>query len=388
VSRIAAVTKVDNYTVNIRFTEAFSGNMYALCFPLISSAYYAGDNVLVSEKNLKPLGNSVYAFDSFIRAKELVLTSIENSFSTKPLINKIVVNITTDVDTDIYSFSQRISDAVIADNSLLGTVNLEDGAKKYSYIDNTYEFLGFNFDNEILSDKNIRKAIAYAIPTENIIESIYLSHATNTETPLNPKSWLKTQREATYGYNLNTAREYLNTAGFVRNESIGIREKTVGEETQRLTFSILVNEENEERIRIATRIADELNGIGFTVSVERVDFDTFVSRLEKGEFEMFLGGWQLSIVPQFNFMFASSANNYINYNSEKMNQLLYNYYQATTDQAMVLAMESLETEIIEELPYISLVFLEAALFVDKRISGAVEPIQYNGFRNIENWYIQ
>ena len=45
------------------------------------------------------------------------------------------------------------------------------------YTTGEYDFIGFNFDNPILKDRNIRQAIAYAIDKEGLIEGIYLNNA-------------------------------------------------------------------------------------------------------------------------------------------------------------------------------------------------------------------
>ncbi|MGE4214393.1 MAG: peptide ABC transporter substrate-binding protein [Anaerotignaceae bacterium] len=387
--RVASFSKTDEYTVAVRFTEAFSGNIYAMSFPLISSGYYEGENVLTSNKNLTPLGNGVYAFEDYTAAKELRLKAVDNSFANKPSIQNIIVNITTDADTDVYTFSQRLTDCVVADETVLGKIDLDEGAKKFSYTDNYYDFLGFNFNNEILKDKNVRKAVALAVPVESIIDGVYLSNAVAADTPLNPESWLNSVTERTYSYDLTAARECLQNAGFNLDENEKVRAKAFSEGIKTLSFTILVNQENEERCQVAYKIAEELNGIGFDVKTEKVNYDSYISRLESGDFDMYMGGWELSIVPEFGFMFKTGENgNYGDYSNAKTDALIDTMYSAVGEAAMRTAMSQLQMQICAEIPCVSIVFRKSALFVDERITGNITPLQFNSYNGIESWYIE
>jgi ABC-type dipeptide transport system, periplasmic component len=389
IQRVATYNKTGEYTVVVGFTEAFSGNIYAMSFPLISSKYYGGENVLTSNKNFAPLGNSVYAFDDYTAAKALRLKAVTNSFANKPSIQNVIVNITTDADTNVYTFTQRLTDCVIADETVLGKVDLDNGAKKFSYTDDYYDFLGFNFNNEIFQDKNVRKAIALAVPIKNIIDGIYLSNAVEANTPLNPESWLNSVKENVYSYDLTAARECLDKAGFTSKGNEKIRTKVYPEGTKKLSFTILVNKENEERCQAAYKIAEELNGIGFDVKTEKVSYDSYISKLENGEFDMYMGGWQLSIVPEFGFMLKTEGTgNYGGYSNAKTDELIDNFYNAVGEAAMRTAMSQLQKQICEEIPCVSIVFRKSALFVDERIKGDIAPLQFDGYNGIESWYIE
>lgn len=389
IERVASFSKTDEYTVSVRFTEAFSGNIYAMSFPLISSAYYAGESVLTSSKNLVPLGNGVYAFDDYTAAKELRLKAVDNSFANKPSIQNVIVNITTDADTDVYTFSQRLTDCVVADETVLGKIDLDKGAKKFSYIDNYYDFLGFNFKNEIFNDKNVRKAVALSVPIESIIDGVYLSNAVAADTPLNPQSWLNSVTENVYSYNLTAAKECLDDAGFNLAENEKVRSKAFSEGVKKLSFTILVNQENEERCQAAYKIAEELNGIGFDVKTEKVNYDNYVSRLESGDFDMYMGGWELSIVPEFGFLLKTGGiANYGGYSNAKTDALIDTMYSAVGEAAMRTAMSQLQMQVCSEIPCVSIVFRKSALFVDERFTGNIVPLQFNSYNGIESWYIE
>ena len=73
-------------------------------------------------------------------------------------------------------------------------------------------------------------------------------------------------------------------------------------------ISILYNTENEIRKQIAIRIADELRGIGAEVSLDGQSYENYVQKLQSGDFDLFVGGWQFSVVTKL-FLFITSLLN-------------------------------------------------------------------------------
>ena len=166
--------------------------------------------------------------------------------------------------------------------------------------------------------------------------------------------------------------------------------KTDENGTHELSFRILVNSESKERYQIASKLSDELKTIGIGTTIESVDYSTYMSKLQSGDFDMFIGGWKLSIDPYFGFMFHSISNdglNYGSYSNSDVDALIDAAYTSVNESDMISAYSNLEAKIADELPYISLLFRKSALLVNGRINGNFEPIPYDCFRNIETWTI-
>ena len=387
--RIYGAEKTAEDTVAITFFTPDSNNLYALSFPLISQRYYGTDDVTTSEKNFAPLGNSIYAFESYTQAKELRLTAANNSFHETPKIQTVLVSITSSQDTDVFSFEQGMIDCLLADETVLGSVNLEENSRSFSFTANYFDFLGFQFANPVLSDLNVRKAIAYAIPRESILEGVYLSNAVSAETPVNPDSWLNSIQEERYGFDLKTAREYLAAAGFTAVDGQTVQQRQTENGTETLAFSILVNEENTKRVQAARRIGESLNSIGFSITVDAVDYATYVQRLEAGDFQMFLGGWELSFMPDFGYLFETGAShNYGGFSSATMDGLIAAYRVAIGEKAMTEAMAALQEAFLNELPYVGIAFRKSALFLSDEIGGTATPTEFHCFSGMEQWYFQ
>lgn len=387
VSNIASCTKTGELTVNINFTGLYSGNIYYLTFPIISSAYYGSGNM--ADKNLTPLGNSAYAFKSFTPAKELRLVKSDNSFGKAAATDEICVNITPDKDTDLYSFDQGILDVIAADVTEMGKYDSTGDRQISEYSTNYIDYIGFNWNRSIFQDKNVRKAIAFAVPKESILESVYLSHGQVANTIVNPSSWLYEDEVEKYEYNLDESKTLLNDSGWIDSDGDNVRDKTTNELKEVLKFNILVNEENEERKQIAVRLCEEFRAIGISATVEAVPFTDYQERLLNNDFDMYVGGIKQNVVPDFTYLLGTGGSmNYTGYSSEQTDLFLHSCRSALTDETMKTSFSSLQKYVAEEVVYIPVAYRNSAIFANRRVNGELSATEINVFQNAYKWYIK
>ncbi len=386
---IRSYRKTSAYSVEIIFNQNFSGNMYTLLMPIISAQYY-GTRVATSDKNMIPMGNGYFEFDSYVPAKEMKLKKCISSFGQTAHIDEIVVNISTDKDTDLYSFEQNLTDLLIMGSSDIGKSDNENDIKYYEYTTNYYDFIGFNFSRSLFQDINIRKAIASITPKESILESIYFGHGVVAQTPINPTYWYHEPEVTIYPYDIGQARDYLEASNWKDNNEDGILDRTTNEFSETFRISILYNTENEIRKQIAIRLGDELRGIGAEVSLDGQPYDVYVQKLQSGDFDLFVGGWQMSVVPNYSFMLHSAQiglTNYARYQNGDMDALLGVAYNAVKEEDVLMAYSNLQKKITEELPYISVAFRNFVALSSDRVHGNVKPLENNIFDNINEWFL-
>ena len=386
---IRSYRKTSAYSVEIIFHQNFSGNLYALLFPIISGQYY-GTRVANSDKNMLPMGNGYFEFVSYTPAKEMRLKKCISSFGTTAHIDEIAVNISTDKDTDLYSFEQGLTDILVVGSSDIGKSDNDDEIKYYQYTTNYYDFIGFNFSKSLFQDSNVRKAIASIIPKQAILEGIYLGHGITAQTPINTNYWFYEPDTVTYDFDIGQAKDYLEASNWKDTNDDGILDRTTNELSETFRISILYNTENEIRKQVAIRIADELRGIGAEVSLDGQSYDNYVQKLQSGDFDLFVGGWQFSVVPNYSFLLHSaqtSLTNYARYQNGDMDALLAAAYNSVKEEDIKMAYSNLQKKIAEELPYVSIAFRDFVMLSSDRIQGQVKPLENNIFDNINEWYL-
>jgi peptide/nickel transport system substrate-binding protein len=347
-----------------------------------------------SVKNMTPLGNGPYMFSGHQTVETLTLVSSDRALSKKPYIDQLNVLLTTDRDTDFYAFDQGMVDAASGEITRWGKYL---GSKEYRVIDypsTDFDFIGFNHNNPIFQDKAVREAVAHATPYDRILSEVYVNYAAPAKTPVHPDSWLYAPDVVARATDANAVKETLSGAGWMQSADTELWRKTPalpGGATLNLSFSILVNEENEERMKIAELLSESLREADIITAVEAVDFETYETRLAERDFDVFIGGYHLSPIPDFSFMLKSTnadfGTNLLNYKDTATDALLAATVTSITETGYKKAMTELQTHIAKELPLISLAFRDSAIVVNKQIHGEIRPNLNNKYANINEWYV-
>ncbi len=146
-------------------------------------------------------------------------------------------------------------------------------------------FLGMNSNNEHLKKSEVRQAISLIVPKETIVEESYLGYAEIADTPFFP-GWneLESVRSAEKDEAQNEAVELLESAGYSRGEDVL---------SKIMRLRIIVNDDNPFKISAAENVAGALKGVGIDAVVEKVPFDSFVGRLQRDEYELYIGETKL-----------------------------------------------------------------------------------------------
>ena len=121
----------------------------------------------------------------------------------------------------------------------------------------------------------------YALNRENMISKIYNGNATLANLPIHSRSYLYSSEWYTE-FNVDKAKQILNNADFVNDGKKWTKNNT------RLQFTLLVNEENEELLKVAEIIKDNLAEILIPITIKKMKMDAMQKAIEKGDFELAL----------------------------------------------------------------------------------------------------
>ena len=391
IGNIIKASALDDRNIIIEFDSGISNALEILTFPIIPKHVFTtgrpnnADFLKALEtNNYKVVGTGPYKFDSYDKMKQIILQSNENFREGKPYIDEIIgrvigtekdiltafetgqINMATTLDVDWEKYNQ---------NSRINTLE---------YISPNYEFIGFNFSKEIFSGEEgqvLRKAIAYGINRQRIIETVYLGHGTQIDVPIHPNSWLLSEDANSFGYNFNQAKAELKKIGWEDKDGDGLLEDVNGEN---MSLNILTNSYNLMRQKTAEMIKEDLQRLGIIVTIESeyekssIDKEEFQEewleineQLNKGEYDIILLGWQLSVIPELSFAFHSSKissnTNFIKYSNEDMDYILEEIFSEGNRMKKKGLYEKLQKHIVTDLPYVSLFFKNNALLVDSKL---------------------
>lgn len=412
IGRIMDVQIINDHNIDIIFDRSFSHELETLTFPIIpkhkfvmgrenKNSYMAA----LAKEGYTPIGTGPYEFESYEKYKTIRLKSYEGYRDGKAYIDQIIGKILQDDELVLTAFETGQVHVATTEGIDWEKYDQSNRVRIYEFISQDYEFLGFNFSKGIFSSENgntLRKAMAYGIDRQAIIQRVYLGHAIQIDLPIHPNSWLLSEDANVYGYNPSKAREEIEKLGWKDINGDGFYEDENGKE---VILRLITNSYNPLRLKAADMIVENLRKMGINVvkdypevipdniTEEMIEsqWENTNNQILKGNYDIALSGWHLSWIPELSFAYHSSKiksnTNFIRYKNEIMDEALVEAFNASNRENKLRAYEKLQKIITEELPYISLYFKNNALLIDRKIMGDIDPTFYNLYRNIGKWYI-
>ncbi len=365
VYNLDSYSAMDAENVRISFKQPFGAFMYLFMFPVIAKHYYKNN----ADSDLKPFGNGAYEFESFTAVRELVLKASDRALGGKPYIETVRCLFTPDSASDLFAFEQSRMDVLNSNISVWSRFSDQRPINMTTYAGTYFDCVGFNFKKPLFEDKNVRAAIAMLLPTDEIISTVYSNYAVRAETPISPQSWLYKPTE-NYAFNIESAKGMI----------------TYGTEV-----TLLVNDENIERKKIAQMLNENMTAAGFRVTLVEKPFEDFRAAMEAGEYDVAVCGFNMSLVPDLTFMLHSKTEdtdgNLFGYADEQMDALLAVAFSAVSDEAYKAAIGDIQDYIAAELPVIGIAYRNNVLLTGKAIYGDIKPAADNIYRNITEWFV-
>jgi peptide/nickel transport system substrate-binding protein len=221
-----------------------------------------------------------------------------------------------------------------------------------------YQYIAFNLKDRLFSDLRVRKAIAYAIDREKIVRYLWRNQARLATGVIPPGNWAYAEGAETYTYNPERARALLRESG---QSALSFTFRTSTDETSRL---------------LATVFQQQLKEVGISMNIQSNEAATFSADIERGNFQAYSRRWIGSNNDPdiFNLIFHSAmtppdGSNRGFYANPEVDRLI-NIGRLETDlEKRRAAYQRIQQIAAEELPYVSLFYLNNVAVFSKRVKG-------------------
>ena len=209
-----------------------------------------------------------------------------------------------------------------------------------------------------------------------MITSIYDGNATIGDVPLHSFSRFSTGNTE---YNPETAKQILIKSGY-ENVANGWRKNG-----KKLTFSILVLENNKEQLRAGEKIKEHLEEIMIPVTIKKQNWTEYEKSILNGKFDLALASIQVKneYVIQ-DLLKTGHGRNYAKYSNEEMDGLIETL-RNTENDGYNSSYKKMISLFQEEVPYIGLFFKDNTILSNKSVKGQYESIADDPYRNIINF---
>jgi peptide/nickel transport system substrate-binding protein len=316
--------------------------------------------------NQMPIGTGPFKVVKWARADRIEFVANPNYFKGVPKLKTVAVRFIPDENTEINSLRTHDIDWMFepSPNLYLILKDIEKSGDIIIHFNDTPQVLNLlmNTSHKPLDDLRVRRAIAYAIDKQALVDKFTGGSAHIGGSDQAPFSWAYEPNIMRYPPDVAKAKALLLEAGYTPGP-----DGMVSKNGQPLVLQISTNISNVTRKLIQTQVQGMLKVIGIDVSVKNYAGNLFFGTYGQGgiqatgKFDLSVSGWIAGIDPDDHSQFASGeiprpghpdGVNYTHYNSKAMDAAQIDA-QASYDQAVrKVAYSKIQKLIAQDVPQI------------------------------------
>lgn len=380
VSKISTVVVDGDLQLTIKFKNNKNGTLDDLVFPIVSSSTHASLKAFVDDdKNFKPVGTGKYRVSKYDHLKNIILKPNKSYF--RSVANQdITVQILPNKEyasklLETYSVTCYVTDSVNRKN-----IVADNDYKMYDIVSNDVDFIVYNVKKGIFTNKIARQAAAYSIDVEKIIQNGYMNDGVYSDNLYYPGFLGVAPDTTVYKYNLETSEKKFAEAGFTDKDSNGLLEDTSGKE---INVTILVNEENANRIAAANIISRNLRNSGISNKIVSLPWKDYVSQISRKNYDILITGYEMN--PNFDLRFLFNGKTKWGYKNSLMLEKATELERLHKAEEYSALYKELRTLMLDELPYYTLCYRKMGLIGVEYFEASELPTFDNIYHNSEGW---
>jgi len=359
---IESFEKVDDRTLKIN-TLYDAGN---LLHKLASGGVAIVNKKAFEEDENNIVGTGMFKLKEWVAGEKLVLERNEFFKDSKSNIDTLVVKFVPEANSRMIMLETGEIDLArdllpldfkkISEDTKFTTVEIETPSNM---------FLGFDLRNELLADKRVRQAIAYAINNEDLVKTVFNGSASVATSPVPKITTGHNENSNNYPQNIEKAKQLLAEAGYPNGFNI----------------ELFVSEDNQ-RIDMAVIIQDNLKKIGINAEIKTFQWAAYVSTIENPNIikPLFIMSWNISnddpdevLYPLYHSSQIDAHTNVVFYKNEKFDNLISEARETTDKDKRMKLYEEAQDIIQEDLPHYTLVYPKQNF----AYKASIKNIKYN-----------
>lgn len=391
--RIKKAEALDRYTVRCTYESYYARALPSFCSSILPKHILEGQDWRRGEFARKPVGAGPFRLAGWESGSMVTLAANDKYFMGRPKLDEVVYRVIPDSATMFMELRARRLDmmGLSPEQYLLQTKGQlwQEEFHKYRYLSSAYTYLGFNMRHPFFKDKRVRRAISYAINREELVQGALLGQGVAAFGPYKPGTAYYHPELRPVKQNVGLAKALLAEAGFADTDGDGILDR----DGLPLSFIVLTNQGNNERILAATIIQSELKNIGIAVQVRTVEWAAFINEfVNKGSFDAVILGWTITPDPDLYQVWHSSQAvpgglNFTGFISKDLDVLLEEGRRTQNEGLRRQLYYRVQELLDEEQPYCFLYVPYALPVLNAKFQG-IEPALAGITWNMDRWWVQ
>lgn len=390
--RVTRLSTPDRYTVIVEYSKPFAPALESWGMGVLPEHVFSGTDINTNPRNRDPIGTGPYRFVSWRTDDRIVLEANSDYFEGRPGIDRVIYRIIPDLSVQLMELKKGTLDWMEpTPDQWVKETNIESFKEEYSryrYPSFTYTYMGYNLNNDLFKDINVRKAISLAVDKQKLIDAVLLGLGSIASGPYPPVSWAYNEDIKDDGYNPEKANKLLEESGWVINPKTGIREKN----KKQFSFTLITNQGNKMRKLSCEIIQAQLKAVGIDVRVRIQEWSSFIHQyIDKRQFDAIVIGWSLPVDPDNYSTWHSSQRsegqyNFTGYSNPEVDRLLEQGRTEFDMNKRKKIYRRLHEILADEQPYLFLYFADSKQVLHKRFKNVKLEKAGIGHNFIE-WYV-
>ncbi len=411
---LAGIDVLSPLRVQVRFRRLLCDGLGVLRFGWLPSHLYAADATDIMESSYNtspPVSAGPFVFQSWTPNENIVMRRNPRYWQGEPQAERLIFAIQPDATQRFAQLLDGSLDVTSLDASQLAGAQADPAISVFGVNTDGYDFIALNLANPenpqpgldeagnrllqephpVLADLSVRQAIARAIDYDTVIASIYLTRGYRIASNVLPViPWAHDTELAPYTYDPVAARQLLEDAGWIDTNNDGIRERA----TTPLVLELLVVAGNTLHEQLADLVQDQLNSVGFDITVTRLDASVLATRLLSQRYDIAITGWAgLGSDPNDDWLWTAEHDrpgsdfNFVSYQNPEVDRLLQeaNTLPGCRPEDRAPLYKQIARRIYDDLPYIFITGAVSDIGYSGQLAG-VQPGAWDFYWNIRDWY--
>ncbi len=376
---VPGIQVVDPKTLRVTLAQPDAPFLYNMRFIFVVPAAPLQNKSLVADPFFQnPIGAGPYVFQSWEVNGDFVATANPNYWQTgKPVVTPLTHRVIPDANSLVLALE---SGDIDASNYAAPTEKARlEGNPELQVLTPPFASPNgwmFNCRNPTLANRDVRRAIAMAVNTEQFVADALLGLSGVGRGPIAPGSWAHDPTLAPIPYDPEQARTLLQGAG-------------VAEGTE-LRFT--VNQGNIFREDWLTFTQQALEDVGIRVIPEAVEYAGIVANITGGNPDFDVSGVDFAGVTAepselYEQFHSSSPGNYSGYANPELDQLLTEVRAIPEIEAAKPVYQRIQQIIMDDVPMHFAWYRPFISVVGSRFQGVTLSAAYGPFHVLEDWTV-
>jgi len=388
-TEMSGLKAIDDLTLEVTLTQSFADFEYIVAHPSLapvpqalveSGVQFNGQTVAYGEM---PIGNGPFKMaEPWTHNQFIKVARNENYAGTAPYLDGVEFRIFKDPETAYTEFEAgnldftqigegKIKDAIAKYGESADGFTVSPGKQALLGAESSVYFLILNNDNELLKNKDLRRAISLAVNRQAICDIVFEGTREPADSVLPPAiAGYKAGAWAESKYDIEAAKQALVDAGFPGGEGLP---------TMKLSFNSGGGHE-----KIMELVQSDLKAIGVNSEFNSADFPVYLKQLDEGQHEIARLGWVADYPIAYNFHYAlfnsKSGDNKSAYNNPAIDAAIAEGQTITDSAARIAKYQEIDALIGADLPIAPLMFYKHHHVGSDRINDFVfTPLYFGSF---------